>query len=334
MGLPSWPGLRNPYPDHPVFLLGTQLEQKAQARRCPRLLRQLAYRSRRWVRLRLRHFRAVAHASPGKSLADVVTGVPLALIVFPPYRAWVFASPYLTWALVSTIPARVLLGAWRRNDSKKSVRNAVKEVQLTSVTAMEIARAHTRDMHAGQPLPSGNVLKRSVEQTLQAVVDVSGVGSQITADVELHANLMLPMVVPVQGLQERREGIGIVAYNRVPPNASWTKVIKGDLVAGRVLVGPGKIEVVEDTRDPVWCGVFDHLRARSFVSFPLRDSQDQVLGVVNIDADEPMTFRRKDVTKNLWPVISPQLRLLADVLEATQRPESGELPRATSSQRS
>lgn len=93
-------------------------------------------------------------------------------------------------------------------------------------------------------------------------------GLEIPKGVTLHANLMLPMeVVAEDGTHV--PGLGIVEYNtQSPPNPSWTKVIAGDLVAGTVLRGR-KVEVVEDTRDPAWWGVYGRVRSRSFATFPI-----------------------------------------------------------------
>ena len=39
------------------------------------------------------------------------------------------------------------------------------------------------------------------------------------------------------------------------------------------------------------------------------------MAIVNIDADEPMVFRRRDVTKHLHKVIFPHLLLFSELLE-------------------
>jgi hypothetical protein len=128
---------------------------------------------------------------------------------------------------------------------------------------------------------------------------------------------MLPMdVVAEDGTHVA--GIGIVEYNtQSPAGASWTKVIAGDLVAGTVLQ-TGKVEVLEDTRDPVWWGVCDGVRSRSFATFPITAPDRSVIGVVNLDADKPMIFKRGDVVRQLWPVLAPPLRLFAQLLGASR----------------
>src|SRR5206468_766435 len=136
-------------------------------------------------------------------------------------------------------------------------------------------------------------------------------------DVTLHANLMLAMQVVAEDAT-LVEGLGIVEYDTHGPAApSWTKVIKGDFVAGTVLQ-TRKVEVLEDTRDPEWWGVYHGVRSRSFATFPITAPDRSIIGVVNVDADKPMIFRRGDVVQQLWPVLGPPLRLVSQLLDSSK----------------
>jgi len=158
------------------------------------------------------------------------------------------------------------------------------------------------------------MLRVAVRALLDSMILLTRHGLEIPPGVILHANLMLPMEVVNAENGAPVAGLGIVEYDtHCPANPSWTKVVAGDLVAGKVLQ-TGKVEVVEDTKDPVWWGVFETVRSRSFAAFPLIAPNHSVLGVVNLDADQPRVFKRSQVVKQLWPVLGPPLRLFAQLL--------------------
>lgn len=248
-------------------------------------------------------------------MVDVVTGVPIALLVWPPFRNWVSVQPWATLAFSVVIALRVIYGAWRRAEKRRTRERAIRETQVLSLPAVELAAAYHYDRRDGR-ISGDHTLRRIVSGILQQFVALVAEALDVPESTELHANLMLPMQVLVDGKPGTADGIGIVAYNMsAPASPSWTKVVRGDLVAGTVM-DTGKVEVVEDTNDPTWQGIFSTLRSRSFVTFPVRGPSG-IIGVVNIDSDEPMTFRRKNVTKYLWPVLAPQLALLSQVLIAS-----------------
>lgn len=322
-GVPQgWPALQNQRPDDPVKHLAKSLE--ARIATASWLRRYVGYPLHTWViyrplRATRRGFETVTRsltAAPLKTLVDVVTGLPIALLVWPPVRDWAVHMPRASIAFVVFIVLRVGYTAYRRNDSRQANRQAVRHTQRLALAPIEMVQAHGLDAQQGHAL-GPNTLHVAVKALLDSMILLTRHGLEIPAGVSLHANLMLPMeVVAEDGTHVA--GVGIVEYNtQSPAGASWTKVIAGDLVAGTVLQ-TGKVEVLEDTRDPVWWGVCDRVRSRSFATFPITAPDRSVIGVVNLDADKPMIFKRGDVVRQLWPVLAPPLRLFAQLLGASR----------------
>jgi len=256
-------------------------------------------------------------AAPVKTLVDVVTGLPIALLAWPPVREWAVHMPRASIAFIAAIVLRFGYTAYRRNDSRKANRQAVRHTQRLALAPIEMVQAHDLDVQQGHPL-GPNTLHVAVKALLDSMILLTRYGLEIPAGIALHANLMLPMEVVAEEDGTHVAGIGIVEYNtQSPARASWTKVIAGDLIAGTVLK-TGKVEVLEDTQDPEWWGVWHGVRSRSFATFPITTPDHSVIGVVNIDADKPMIFKRGDVVRQLGPVLAPPLRLFAQLLGASR----------------
>lgn len=322
-GVPEgWPALQNQRPDDPVRHLARSLEARIAAagwlRRSmgQRLYTWFIYRPLRATRRGFGMATRSLTASPVKTLVDVVTGLPIALLAWPPFREWAVHLDLATIVFIGLILMRFAYTAQRRNDSRQASRQAVRHTQRLGLAPIEMVLAHGADAQQGHVL-GPNTLHVAVKALLDSMILLTRHGLEIPAGVTLHANLMLPMdVVGEDGTPV--PGVGIVEYNtQSPAGASWTKVITGDLVAGSVRQ-TGKVEVVEDTRDPVWWGVLDGVRSRSFATFPITAPDHSVIGVVNLDADRPMIFKRGDVVRQLWPVLAPPLRLFAQLLGASR----------------
>jgi hypothetical protein len=316
-----WPALRNQRPEDPVRHIGELLDQRIAAAGRIRRFGQwsycwLLYRPARWIR---RTFNTVINAfatSPVKTTTDVLTGAPIALLAWPPFREWTVRHLWASIALGVLIAFRVGYTVYRRNASKQEGRQSVRHTQTLALVPIELVLRHTLDAQRGYVL-GPQLLPIAVRTLLDTMILFTRHGLKIPRNVTLHANLMLTMDVVLED-GTLAQGLGIVEYdNHAPATPSWTKVIKGDLIAGTVLE-TGKVEVVEDTRDPVWWGIYHGVRSRSFATFPITAPDRSIVGVVNLDADRPMIFRRADVVQQLWPVLAPPLRLMAYLLEASR----------------
>lgn len=163
-------------------------------------------------------------------------------------------------------------------------------------------------------------LKVAVPIILSAVVDMTRRALRVPDGVVVHANLMLPMRVLVQTGENVQEenGCGIVCYDKIPAAPSWTRLPLRDIGAGDVF-SSGKVEVVEDTRDPHWFGVLGGSRSRCFASFPLRaTATNAVIAVVNIDVTRPMVLNKRNAKWLFEEILAPHLTLFADLLDASR----------------
>lgn len=261
--------------------------------------------------------------APKKTLVDVVTGLPLGLLVIPKVRDWVFAQPY-AWTVYSfLILSRVLYGAWRRGALGRLSGEATGKALQRILPVIECTRIHVEARAQGEHLPPAQ-LQRNIESVLSAISELTIQALQIPATVKVSSNLMLPMPVQLQGEEGLTSGCGIVAYNSMPAAPSWTRLALGEFGAGRVFT-TGKVQAVEDTTDPVWCGLFKENRSRCFASFPVRAGGAEVIAVVNVDASRPRVLTRRVADALFADVLSAGLKLLGDLLiacstDTTERP--------------
>ena len=75
----------------------------------------------------------------------------------------------------------------------------------------------------------------------------------------------------------------------------------------------GRVEVIEDTHEPVYRGAFRRSRARCWASFPVTDAEGNRLAVVNVDANYPYVLTKDICRGRLADVLNPLLKLLSDV---------------------
>lgn len=327
---PSWPTLTNPQARQPIPHV--VWEQLLVRQRKPWLKRDIWRTHRRFYALRrgtrsflLGLYEEVASA-PKKTVFDLLTGLPIALVVLPPFRERIFALPYSWQAYLLLVLARVGYGAWRRGAIRRSIRDEMGLALQRMLPIIECARIHVDAKSQKQSLPAIQ-LQRNIESILSALVDLAAQALQAPKGVRIGANLMLPMPVYVEGESTPRAGCGIVTYNAIPASPSWSRLVLGDLGAGRVF-STGKVQAIEDTKDPVWCGLLKGSRSRCFASFPVRNESAEVIAVVNIDADRPMILTRKNASAMFSEVLSPPLKLLGDLLLASSvTPPTGGQPR-------
>jgi len=253
-------------------------------------------------------------AAPKKTVFDLVTGLPLALMVIPALREWEFALPFSTAAFCTLVALRVVYGIRRRMITKTLIRDEVGAALSRMMPIIECSGIHVQASHEGKPLPASQ-LARNVEAVLSAIAEIVGQALQVPSDVHLTANLMIPMPVHVEG-GTWVDGCGIVAYSRMPAHPSWTRLVLGDLGAGRAFQ-TGKVQAIEDASDPVWCGLLKHGRSKCFASFPVRHGA-VVVAVVNVDCDRPLILTRKNAARLFVEVLASPLKLLGDLLVASQ----------------
>lgn len=255
-------------------------------------------------------------STPKKTLFDIATGLPLGLLALPPFRAWAFRFAWAWEAYAILIIARILYSAWRRGSLKILIRDEIGSALHRVTPIIECSRIHV--MAKGHsPLPASQ-LQHNIETVLCAVRDLAVQALQVPKGTGISANLMVRMPVLVKGTDALCAGCGIVAYNAIPASPSWTRLLIGDLGAAKVFE-TGKVQAVEDTTDPVWCGIFKGNRSKCFASFPVRNEWAEVIAVVNIDADRPQVFTRKNAALLFTEVLTPALKLLGDLLIAASK---------------
>ena len=308
--------LENPLAQQPTQYFWGELETRQQAMSFPR---------RDWWRTR-RHFHRVLRgttsvlqsiveeisAAPKKTLFDVATGLPIALLALPSFREWAFRLPRADLVFVGLVAIRTVYGAWRRSAAKRLVRDESGSALRKLLPMIECVRSSIELASSGHAMASTQ-LQRNVETALSAIAEITRQALQVPQSVLITANLMLPMPVIVDGEPGPVDGCGIVAYDSMPSNPSWTRLRLGDFGAGRVFES-GKVQAVEDTTDPVWCNLFTKHRSKCFASFPVRAGTPKVVAVVNIDASQPMVFTRRIADGLFADVLSAPLKLLADLL--------------------
>lgn len=287
----------------------------------------LFYRARRGTIQRIVSWLEEARAVPGKTIVDVVTGAPIAALAVPPVREWILAfahpanKPLITgpWALTALIGFRVIYTAWRRGHMRQLIGKEVSAALKILLTAIESARPR-RNGNGGTGKSTDFQLQVAVPIILSAVADMTRRALHVPEGVTVHANLMLPMRVLVRtgdGVTEE-EGCGIVSYDKIPSAPSWTRLPLKDIGAGDVF-SSGKVEVVEDTRDPHWCGVLNESRSRCFASFPLRaTATNAVIAVVNVDVTRAMVLNKRNAKWLFEDILAPHLTLLADLIDASR----------------
>jgi hypothetical protein len=251
----------------------------------------------------------IAAASPTKTFFEVMIGLPIALLAFPGYREALSGWGGAIWFFPVLIAVRLLYGAHRRAKRKDVVLKEVGDALKAVLAVVESCRHQAAGSPTGPPLH----LQHNIANILRAVAALTSQVLQAPNTAKISANLMLPMPVEVES-NGRVSGCGIVVYDHVPAAPSWTRVVLGDPAAGEVLA-TGKVKAIEDTRDPIWCGVFLPSRAHSFASFPLRNDRQEVIGVVNVDSTRAMVFNRDNATALYRDILAAPLMLLSELLQ-------------------
>lgn len=328
---PIVPALTNPNGSIPVARVRDRIERAKSTRTIPTrflgFFGAFAYRVRRGVSLRAVSLLEEARAVPAKTVVDVATGAPIAALAVPPLRDWVLAfshprdEPLITgpWALTVLILFRVGYTAWRRGNKRQVIGREVSGALKSLLAAIESARPR-RNGNGGAGKGTDFQLQVAVPVILSAVADMTRRALHVPEGDTVHANLMLPMRVLVRtgDAVKEEEGCGIVCYDKIPAAPSWTRLPLKDIGAGDVF-SSGKVEVVEDTRDPHWFGVLDESRSRCFASFPLRaTATNAVIAVVNVDVTRPMVLNKRNAKWLFEDILAPHLTLLADLVDASR----------------
>lgn len=314
----AWPSLSNPLAERPI---GVARSRWASFRgRGSNMLRLKIwmYRAKRALRRLWRAVAAELTASPVKTIGEVVCGVAVAALPIDPYREWLKNQWFGWWPILIAALGGLVIGVFRRigdrSETTARIRLAAEYLQLI----IESSRTHTKEGPEGVE-PTAEHLQQSLAVMLQAVADLVGVVLQVPSGVKLHANLMIPMAVILEDAPQPCHGLGIVAYSiKRPSSMAWTRLLMGDFGAGEAYE-TCQVQVIEDTRDPRWGGVFAGVRSRCFVSIPvLSGSSSKALAVVNVDADRELILTRKNVYADVYQVVVGAVALFGDVLHNTR----------------
>jgi GAF domain-containing protein len=176
-----------------------------------------------------------------------------------------------------------------------------------------IQKAQVQVLHRAGGTGNAMTTGEFVEDILRHITETARVILGAPAFIEMHSNLMEPTSVSVLPEKAVREGLRITRYDRVPTNASWTAVAQVDIGAGQTF-STGRVEVVEDTHEPIYGGALAASRARCWASFPVIDASGKRLAVVNIDATHPYVLTTEVCRARLADAIRPFLKLLSEVI--------------------
>lgn len=328
----TWPGLENPSHERPVRVLYREWFERQKTKRFRRKLNRLWYCSWRGTKRLVLGLLEEISTAERKSFVALALGAPVALLAVDPVRELMLKLPYAWRVIAGLAVLGYLIELWHRYSLRKTVaRNiaiAASKQHTVAQTASLYAKEHTnllKEMatrRSQHPTTGSATTKEALQHTIATVLvafsDLTRDLLHVSGEVRIHANLMVRMSVSVVGENSPRDGCGIVAYSSDrPANPSWTRLACGDFGAGRAFED-GQVQVIEDTRDPYWCGVFDGIRSRSFVSLPVHQKNGKVVAVVNIDADAPRVFTTENCGKILHPILTGPLNHLAEILYYTR----------------
>jgi hypothetical protein len=323
----AWPGLTNPLHHAAVRFLRDDWAAAHTHKRVRRFFKKIAHRSLRGTRRLLTAVGEELTAAPKKTLVEILLGLPIALLSVDPYRSWVLKWHYAWDAILALILANFFFGIGRRIYARREATRRISRAAEYLQLVIECARPHVKEGAEGVE-PTEEHLRHSIAIVLQAMVDLVRQVLQVPHDVKLHSNLMIPMPVRVNSDPVIRDGAGIVCYSlKRPAEPAWTRLVMGDFGAGEAFVG-GKVCVIEDTRDPEWCGVFGKMRSRCFGSFPVLEGSGKAFAVVNIDADRSFVLRRKNAAAEVYQTLVGPLALLADILLNTKSSDQAQTTRS------
>jgi hypothetical protein len=266
-------------------------------------------------------------AAPKKTVAEILLSLPIALLPVEPYREWITQFRYVWYVYLVLVVVRVVYNVWRRMNDRRNVAARITRATELLQVIIECSRAHTKEGADGEE-PTKEHLQHSIALVLQSLADLTAQILQPPEGVKIYANLMIAMPVPVKGHEDPQHGLGIVAYgSKRPAEPAWTRLMVEDFGAGETFRS-GKVQVIEDTGDPKWCGIFSGVRSKCFASFPVVQSYGKPVAVVNIDADRPLVLTRRNAVNELFPAIAGALNLLADILYHTREKKAPQSPGA------
>lgn len=243
-----------------------------------------------------------------RTLVEVALTAPIALLAFKDVRDWASAWPYTVWVVITLIVGRVCFGVWKRSKIRAAVLDRVAEIQRRMLAIIECTSAVSPGKKAGI-----QQLTHLTQTTLRAIAEIAREGLGAPGGVSIHANLMFHQKVRIENERGRVPGLAIVAYDRPAAKGSWTRIVSGDIGAGRV-IETMRAQVVEDTNDPKWMGAFDGSRVKSFASFPVLGRDNDVIAVLNIDATRPLILTEPIAEQLYQQVLSAPLMLLSQLI--------------------
>lgn len=314
----TWPGLTNPRAEagEAIVAARERLEQASSKGKFTRSIKRRFYSFWRKLRQAARVLEHEITRAPKRTILEIFVALPVAALAINPYRTeWIEPNPFGWWLISALVLVGVVYAAWRRSRVEGMVTQAVADAGATQLIVIDTVRYHVLDqMRAWQPSPDGLLV--SIRNILQAVADLVRHALHLPPEVRVQSNLMVRMPVKLAGVEGQQPGYGIVAYNvKGPAEPSWTLLAYYDIGAGEAFED-GCVRVVEDTRDPEWCGIFDASRSRCFASFPIMRGND-VIAVLNIDASRERVLTVDNANHVLHRMLSGTFSLIADLLYAT-----------------
>jgi hypothetical protein len=313
----TWPGLGNPHAHEPVSYLRDELDRRKAARGLVARVWGVVCRITRKANDLASWFADGITASKKRTIVEVLLTLPVAALAVEPARDWV--DKYNLWVVIAVcmvVSYGLALTLGRKEDSD-SMTTTIRDFALREAAVTTIAQHVVFDNHMKGHASTPAEVRGSVQSVLAALSDLAVRLLQIPGKVNVHANMFTRMPIRLVGQEGPVDGCGVVCYGKRPPEPTWTRLSATDIGVAEVF-GNGKVQVFENTRDAIWCGLFDHIHTRSFVCLPILGLSDDVVAVVTISADQPNVFTRANAHKILHQALAGPLSLLGNILYVTR----------------
>jgi GAF domain-containing protein len=236
------------------------------------------------------------------------------LAVFPVVKGTSFqpvAEQFFIPVWLGIIALRFGYGVARSGTQAEGSLEMLHTYSVSLAQAIHKSQLHVLDRTAGTQ--AARARGAFVEDILNLITQAARLVTAMPSFVDMRSNLMEPTSVMVMPEQKQRDGLTITHYDRVPQSAAWTSVAVADIGAGATF-RTGRVEVVEDTHEPIYSGALSKSRARCWASFPVTDADGNRLAVVNVDASSPYVLTKDVCRERLTDVLTPYLKLLSEVI--------------------
>lgn len=313
----TWPGLVNPHADEPIGFLRDELERLRSKRGLLGKAWGIGCRIARKANDFASWLADGLTTTQKRTIVEVLLAIPVGALAVEPVRDWVAHNNLwilIAFCVVGSSSLALTLG---RKQEAEDVQTAIRDFSLREAVVTGITQRLVLDNHMkGRPSTPAEV-RQSVETVLAVLSDLAVQLLQLPSKVHVHANMFVRMPVRRNDRTDLVDGCGVVCYGKQPPQPTWTRLDANDIGVAEVFKN-GTLQVIENTRDAIWCGIFDHIHTRSFVCLPIFELSNTVIAVVTISSDQPNVFTRRNAFRILHQGLAGPLSLLGNILYVTR----------------